>query len=86
MEHPMHHPDNNAYVLHMFSFFTFDASGVSDVQTPLSFETDPLQDAAIHNGNGADEPLGGIWWEHRTDRWALEHRTDRWADRLSQRP
>ena len=70
----MHHPDN-AYVLHMLSFFTFDVSDVSDVGTPLSVETrsSPGTDAAIHKGNGADDPSGGIWWAlARTDRWVLK--------------
>ena len=59
----MHHPDN-AYVLHMLSFFTFDVSDVSDVGTPLSVET---------RSSPADDPSGGIWWAlARTDRWVLK--------------
>ena len=33
----------------------------------------PGTDAAIHKGNGADGPLGGLWWAlARTDRWVLK--------------
>ena len=44
-------------------------------ETPLSVETrsSPGTDAAIHKGNGADGPLGGLWWAlARTDRWVLK--------------